>query len=109
MSAMMGYMVKQLAKNLTTHVETHANDWVKNWLNNQLRAKLTDDQYNSKYHGGYIGRLKKKLSSDASLSEISAAHEEYLRQLSPAKSSTAGLVALCESKSILAKLPLRVP
>ena len=61
MSAMMGYMVKQLAENLTTHVETHANDCVKNWLNNQLRAKLTEDQYNSKYHRGYIGRLKKKL------------------------------------------------
>ena len=94
---MMNYMMKQLAENLATHVKTHANDCVKNWLNNQLRAKLTVPQYNSKYHRGHIGRLKKKLSSDASLSEISAAHEEYdqeLKQLSTAKPSTAGLVAL---------------
>ena len=40
LSAMMGYMLKQLAENLTTHVKTHAQDCVKNWLNNQLRSKL---------------------------------------------------------------------
>ena len=34
LSAVMGYMMKQLAENLTTHVETYAEDCVKNWLNN---------------------------------------------------------------------------
>ena len=123
LNAMIGYMVKQLAENLATHVETHAQDCVKNWVNNQLRAQLTDDQYNSKYHRRHIGTWKKKLLSENlseisaahedykqqlppelkrklssnSLSDISAAHEEYdreLKQLSTAKPSTAGLVAL---------------
>ena len=63
LSAMMGYMLKQLAENLTTHVETHAEDCVKNLLNNQLCSKLTNDQYNSKYHRRHIDTLKKKLFS----------------------------------------------
>ena len=94
LSAMMGYMMKQFAENLTTHVKTHAQDCVENWLNDQLRAKLTDDHYNSKSHREHIGTLKRELSSNESLSKISAAHEEYLRQLSTVKLSTAGLVAL---------------
>ena len=81
----MGYMLKQLGENPTTHVKTHAEDCVKNWLNNQLRAKLADDQYNSKYHRWNIAKFKKKLSSNedlpASLSEISAAHTQYLQEL----------------------------
>ena len=98
LSAMMGYMLKQLAENLTTHVKTHAQDCVKNWLNNQLRSKLTDDQYNSKYQRRHIGTLKKKLFSaegpPESLRTIFVAHEHYKVELESAKSSTAGLVGL---------------
>ena len=44
--------------------------------------------------GYMMAYMVKQLAENLSLSDISAAHEKYLRQLSPSKSSTAGLVAL---------------
>ena len=96
LTGMMSYMLKALAENPTTHVKLHVEDCVENWLNNHHRARLTELQYESRYHRGYIGRLKRKLSSDPRLSDISVAYDEntqHLRDLREAGSSTAALVA----------------